>query len=96
MPDTNDPKPDTAKPDTDKADTTKPDTAKPDEARADGGLTRAYDRILRGWTGWFPEWNATARASGPRTQAPLRRRRQLPRRRRRMPGFRTPSFAIKA
>lgn len=40
MPETNDPKPDTAKPDT-----AKPETAKPDEARADGGLARALDRI---------------------------------------------------
>ncbi len=45
MPETNDPKPDTAKSDTAKSDTTKPETAKPDEARTDGGLARAYDRI---------------------------------------------------
>ncbi|WFU28935.1 hypothetical protein QA649_25645 [Bradyrhizobium sp. CB1717] len=50
VPDTNDPKPDTdkaeaAKAETAKPETAKPETAKPDEARADGGLTRAYDRI---------------------------------------------------
>ena len=44
MPETNDPKPDTAKPDTEKPDTAKPDI-KPGEARPDGGLARAYDRI---------------------------------------------------
>ncbi|WP_439361959.1 hypothetical protein [Bradyrhizobium sp. DASA03007] len=45
VPETNDPKPDSDKPDTAKPDAPKPDAAKPDEARADGGLTRAYDRI---------------------------------------------------
>ncbi|WP_271508101.1 hypothetical protein [Bradyrhizobium sp. CCBAU 11357] len=50
MPDTNDPKPETgktdnAKPDNAKPDNAKPDATKPDETRADGGLTRAYDRI---------------------------------------------------
>ncbi|MGX1322400.1 hypothetical protein AB7M17_005853 [Bradyrhizobium sp. USDA 377] len=50
MPETNDPKPDTAKPDASKPDASKPDAskpdaAKPDEPRADGELARAYDRI---------------------------------------------------
>ena len=45
MPDTNDHKPDAGKPDPGTPDAAKPDTGKPDEARADGGLSRAYDRI---------------------------------------------------
>ena len=55
VPDTNDPnanvakpdaaKPDAGKPDAGNPDTANPDAAKPDEALADGGLTRAYDRI---------------------------------------------------
>ncbi|MGY3081736.1 hypothetical protein ACVWZZ_008144 [Bradyrhizobium sp. LM6.10] len=60
------------------------------------GLTtrsRAQRKTLRGWTGWFPEWNAAAKARGPRKQAPVRSRPRLPGTRRR---HQLARFAIKA
>ncbi|WP_245471499.1 hypothetical protein [Bradyrhizobium genosp. SA-3] len=94
VPETNDPNPDSDK----------PDTAKPDEARADGGLTRAYDRIksaeedlarldrLVSGMERDSEGQRTSHATAGATAAATSGSKA----RRRMPKFRMPSFAIKA